>query len=62
MDPVDVFANFGVDSWIARQSTPYTPGDNALEPSITNHRATRISLKGKKSWKEERFDIPVGYK
>lgn len=48
IDPVGVFADFGVDSRIARQGTTYTPGDNALEHSITNHGATRISLKGKK--------------
>lgn len=62
IDPVGVFANFSVDSRIARQGTTYTPGDNALEHSITNHGTTRISLKDNKSGKQERFDILVGYK
>lgn len=51
VDPVNIVADFGVDAWVALQSTPDAPGDNALEDPIANHGATGITLgdKGRKT-------------
>lgn len=44
MNPVQVVADLGVDTRLPFLSTAITPGNNTLEFSIADHRATRVQL------------------
>lgn len=44
LDPSHVVADLGVDTRFALHGTAIAPGDNALELSIADHRATRVTL------------------
>ena len=44
LNPAHVVADLGVDTRFAFLSTANTPGDNALELSVADHRATRVTL------------------
>lgn len=45
VDPVKVFADFCVDTRLPGDGTwVLTPGDDALERSITDQRASRVTL------------------
>lgn len=48
LNPGDVVANLGVDSWMAFLGTSHPPGDNSLELPIAHNRATRVSLNKKR--------------
>lgn len=44
LNPAHVIAHFGVDARLAFESTAVAPGDNALEFSIADHGAARVTL------------------
>lgn len=45
MDPVKVFADFRIDTRLSGDCTwVLTPGDDALKRSITDQRASRVTL------------------
>lgn len=37
-------ANFGVNTWVARQSTAIAPGDNAVQLPVAHQRTARVTL------------------
>ena len=43
-NPAHVVADLGVDTRLPFLSTASTPGDNALERSVADHRPTRVTL------------------
>lgn len=47
LNPAHVVADLGVDPRLVFLSATIAPGDNALELSIADHRATRVTLGGK---------------
>ena len=44
LNPVHIVADLGVHTRIVWQGTAIAPRDNALELSIADHRATRVTL------------------
>lgn len=53
-NPAHVVADLGVDTRLPFLSTASTPGDNALERSVADHRPTRVTLRNK----EEKVRTP----
>ena len=47
LNPVHIVADLGVHTRIVWQGTAIAPGDNALQLSIADHRATRVTLEGR---------------
>lgn len=47
LNPSHVVADLGVDTRFALHGTAIAPGDNTLELSIADHRATRVTLNKK---------------
>ena len=44
LNPVHIVADLGVHTRVIPLGTAIAPGDNALELSIADHRATRVTL------------------
>lgn len=44
LNPVHVVADLGVDTRLAAEGAAVAPGDNALEFSVADHGATRVTL------------------
>ena len=44
IDPIDIVACFGIDTWVSRRATANSERNNTTVKSITGHWATRVTL------------------